>query len=158
MMIRWLGSYTQLTLHILSSSSSLSDSCPSIWLINSWLASSAASSCITKNMLDHIRFRSWGMWHCADGQVVHDILQDCSVFIFRVEQLKKNSTTGNKIGSHIGIAVDTGWLETVASQSPDVGGGPAFFPPKWLFFFYSRNLKMKIVQSFKTSPPTGAMT
>jgi hypothetical protein len=60
--------------------------------------------------------------------VVHDILQDYSAFIFRVKQLKKNRATGNKIGSHIELAVDTGWLETVASQSLDVVGGTCFFP------------------------------
>jgi len=64
--------------------------------------------------------------------VVHDILQDCSAFIFRVKQMK-NRTTGNKTGSHIGIAVDTGWLETVASQSLDVVGETHISPPKWLF-------------------------
>jgi hypothetical protein len=69
------------------------------------------------------------MLHCANGQVVYDILQDCSDFIFRVKQWKKKRTAGNKIGSNIGIAVDTGCLETAASQSLDVVGGTLFFPP-----------------------------
>jgi len=96
------------------------------------------------------------MRHCVNRHVVHDILQDCSAFIFTLKQLKKNRTTGNKTGSHIGIAVDTGWLETVASQSLDVVGETHIFPLKWLFL-YCRNLKMKTVQSFKTSATTGAM-
>jgi len=87
--------------------------------------------------------------------VVHDILQDCSAFIFRVKQLKKNRTTGNKIGSHVGIAVGTGRLETVANQSLDVVGETHILPPKWSLL-YCRNLKMKTVKSFKTSPTTGA--
>jgi len=40
----------------------------------------------------------------------------------------KNATTGNKIERHTGIAVDIGWLETVASQSLDVVGGTCLFP------------------------------
>lgn len=94
------------------------------------------------------------MRHRVNGQVVHDILQDCSAFVFRVKQLKKNRTIGNKIGSHMGIAADTEWLETVASQSLDVVGGTRFFPPKWLFL-YCRNLKMKTVHFFKTSQIQG---